>query len=160
MSICIMDETKKQECLLSIVETWNLSEKPEFRGFRCANCQEYITDKAWHYFLNTSGYLTPVHFCDGCKAKFEEGTIAATKQRIGVDRKKFRPVFTASTEIALDQISGSWDAAAEPVYKVFTCDNCGGPLLNAEGYHVWRNKEGTLIEYHLDRDCGAKILGV
>jgi len=56
----------KTKTLLKIVKTWNLSKKPEYRGFRCANCQKYMR-KAWHYWLNEGGYKTPVHFCSKCK---------------------------------------------------------------------------------------------
>lgn len=40
----------KQELLLKIVKTWSLNQNPEYRGFRCANCQEYIK-KAWYHRL-------------------------------------------------------------------------------------------------------------
>jgi len=29
----------KTKTLLRIVKTWNIKEKPEYRGFRCASCQ-------------------------------------------------------------------------------------------------------------------------
>jgi len=40
----------KQHALLRIVQTWNLNPKPEYRGFRCANCQRYI-HRSWHHWL-------------------------------------------------------------------------------------------------------------
>jgi len=58
----------KQKVLLRIVKTWKINNKPEYRGFRCADCQKYI-HRAWHYFLKTGGYRTPVHFCNLCQAK-------------------------------------------------------------------------------------------
>jgi len=58
----------KTKTLLRIVKTWNLNKKPEYRGFRCANCQRHIF-KAWHYELDEGGYKTPVHFCKKCKIK-------------------------------------------------------------------------------------------
>jgi len=57
-----------QKVLLGIVQTWSISEKPEYRGFRCASCQKYL-HKAWHYYLRGRRYNTPVHFCNVCKAK-------------------------------------------------------------------------------------------
>lgn len=54
--------------LLSIVKTWKVNPKPEYRGFRCADCQKYIR-KAWHHFLDYGGYKVPVHFCNACQKK-------------------------------------------------------------------------------------------
>jgi type II secretory ATPase GspE/PulE/Tfp pilus assembly ATPase PilB-like protein len=31
-----------KEKLLRIVQSWNINKGPEYRGFRCANCQRYI----------------------------------------------------------------------------------------------------------------------
>ena len=56
--------------LLQIVRTWKINEKPEYRGFRCAKCQKYI-DKAWHRWLRTGGFETPVHFCNNCEANLK-----------------------------------------------------------------------------------------
>lgn len=39
---------------------------PEFRGFRCAQCQEYIT-KSWHHELDSDEFLVPVHLCENCQ---------------------------------------------------------------------------------------------
>jgi len=58
----------KAKILLRIVKTWDIQEKPEYREFRCANCQRYIF-KAWHYYLDEGGYKTPVHFCKKCGDK-------------------------------------------------------------------------------------------
>jgi len=60
----------EQKTLLRIVKTWTINQKPEYRGFRCANCQKYIR-KAWHYWLEQGGYRTPVHFCNVCDGKFK-----------------------------------------------------------------------------------------
>jgi len=59
-----------QKILLQIVKKWKISKKPEYRGFRCANCQKYM-HKAWHYWLNEGGYKIPVHFCNKCKVKLK-----------------------------------------------------------------------------------------
>lgn len=68
-----MDNSKT---LLKIVKTWNIKLQPEYRGFRCANCQRYI-HKAWHHYLDYGGYKTPVHFCNKCqkKSKLNKGTL-------------------------------------------------------------------------------------
>lgn len=58
-----------QKILLKIVKTWNINPNPEYRGFRCANCQKYM-HKAWHHQLNYGGFKTPVHFCNRCERKF------------------------------------------------------------------------------------------
>lgn len=149
----------RQQKLLAIVETWRLSPNPEFRGFRCARCQEYFTGGAWHYFLHEGGYLTPVHFCEKCKTDFEGSATAGEDVHISVDRDTFKPQFDAQTEAALDTISGAWDFGDEPVLRDFTCDACGKPLPGIKAYHVWRNKNGTLIEYHFDKSCGSATLG-
>lgn len=146
-----------QERLRAIVETWNLNDAPEFRGFRCANCQEYLSGKAWHYLLHEGGYITPVHFCVKCKYDFERST-ASERQRIQIDRNRFKPIFSQTAEFTLDEISKQWSLEREPVYKDFTCDFCGKLLPDAKAYHVWRNNAGTLIEYHFDRACGNRIL--
>jgi len=148
---------RDQGKLLAIVETWNLSAEPEFRGFRCANCQEYLSGRAWHYLLHEGCYITPVHFCVKCKCEFESSA-PIEKQRIHVDRSRFKPLFSQTTESTLDEISRQWNLACAPVYKDLTCDFCGKPLPGVQAYHVWRNNAGTLIEYHFDRFCGDRIL--
>jgi hypothetical protein len=150
-----------QSRLLAIVESWNLSPFPEFRGFRCAVCQNFTKDGAWHHWLHEDGYRTPVHFCDACEENFKNGIDPSPKERHPVDRSVFMPAFNKGVEQSLDVIdvvSEMYDMSAAPVRKMFTCDACGKDLPNAEGYHVWRNKEGTLIEYHFDRLCGDAIL--
>lgn len=58
-----------QKKLLKIIKTWNIKLKPEYRGFRCADCQRHM-HKAWHHYLNSGGFKTPVHFCSKCQKKF------------------------------------------------------------------------------------------
>lgn len=60
-----MDE---QKILLKIVKTWKITLTPEYRGFRCADCQRYL-HKAFHHQLNYGGFNTPVHFCKNCHKK-------------------------------------------------------------------------------------------
>jgi RNase P subunit RPR2 len=153
-----MTDSDQQQKLLAIVETWHLSVTPEFRGFRCARCQECFAGEAWHYFLHEGGYMTPVHFCGACKADFKDSATAGKDARISVGRETFKPKLSVATETALDTISDAWNVDAEPILKDFTCDACGKPLPDVKAYHVWRNKNGTLIEYHFDKSCGNKIL--
>lgn len=56
---------------MKIVKSWNINMNPEYRGFRCANCQKYIK-KAWHYLLSGGYFNTPVHFCANCNTKFSK----------------------------------------------------------------------------------------
>jgi protein-arginine kinase activator protein McsA len=55
-----------QKFLENIVQTWTPNMEPEFRGFRCGKCQEYM-QQAWHYQLDSAEYLAPVHLCDTCQ---------------------------------------------------------------------------------------------
>lgn len=152
-----MESADKQSRLLAIVESWDLNPAPEFRGFRCAHCQKYLTGSAWHYFLRSGGYKTPVHFCENCKVQFENSTLPAP-QRKPVDQKRFPGAISKHAEARLSQISNEPPPMAEPVYKPMICDACGNALPNAEAYHIWQSKNGILMEYHLDRTCGDTIL--
>ncbi|MCL4365916.1 hypothetical protein M1437_01685 [Patescibacteria group bacterium] len=60
---------ENNKTLLTIVKTWNIKFQPEYRGFRCADCQKYM-HKAWHHYLNYGGFKTPIHFCNKCQKKF------------------------------------------------------------------------------------------
>ena len=62
-----------RETLLQIVKKWNINSEPEYRGFRCADCQRYVRN-AWHHELNYGGFKTPVHFCNSCQKKFGSGS--------------------------------------------------------------------------------------
>ena len=59
---------KNQQILLKIVRTWRINFQPEYRGFRCADCQRYL-HKAFHHHLKYGGFDTPAHFCRKCQAK-------------------------------------------------------------------------------------------
>lgn len=143
-----------QEILLRIVKTWDLSEKPEYRGFRCASCQSYM-HKAWHHWLTGEGYRTPVHFCNKCESDYRSSGIRVTKPGIDVDRNEFGLRFPGIIEAKLIEIVGKWDTDAGPVYKTFTCDDCGINMHKA--YHVWFNMDKTLVEVHFCKKCGDKL---
>ncbi len=75
----------EQKILLQIVKTWKINLTPEYRGFRCANCQKYIR-QAWHYHLRTGGYHTPVHFCNACKEKIKPSRVKETYKPFTCDK--------------------------------------------------------------------------
>jgi len=144
----------KTKILLRIVETWDIQEKPEYRGFRCANCQKYI-HKAYYYWLDGGGYLTPIHFCKKCQKKLESFQIKIIKPRLPVNRKTFGLNFGEKIFKICKNISKKWNTKAKPTYKIFTCDKCGRNMYRA--YHVWLNIDSRLIEVHFCKKCGDKL---
>lgn len=139
-----MDE---QKLLLEVVERWNPNPKPEYRGFRCANCQKYnLQDGAWHHLLSSGGFLNPVHFCDECEAKFNASNLQLTSPKTEVDIRNFSQI-----PENLRQIVSLRPKNSKVVKKQIECDNCGKPLQ--EAYHVWFNMDETLVEMHFDKDC-------
>lgn len=143
-----------ENILLKIVRTWNLSRWPEYRGFRCANCQEYMT-KAWYHWLNDGGYKTPVHFCAKCEKDFLVSKIEVKKPQIIVDRVEFNPELPKAIKSKIAFIARKWDTSAEPEYKMFVCDECGRDM--AKAWHVWANLNKVLIETHFCKECGKKL---
>ena len=144
----------KTKTLLKIVETWKLNEKPEYRGFRCANCQKYM-HKAYYYWLDTKGYKTPVHFCRQCQKLFESFHIRITKLSHPINRKTFGLKFEQKFIQKCKSIAKKWNTKANPVYKTFVCDECGDNMHKA--YHVWLNINSRLIEVHFCQKCGHKL---
>lgn len=144
----------KTKTLLRIVETWKLQEKPEYRGFRCANCQKYM-HKAYYYWLKGGGFLTPVHFCKKCQKKFESLKIKIMKPSLTVNRKTFGLDFEKKITKICKDIIKKWDTKAKPIYKIFTCDNCKKNMYKA--YHTWLNIDNCLAEVHFCKNCGDKL---
>jgi NMD protein affecting ribosome stability and mRNA decay len=140
-----------QKVLLRIVQSWNLNPKPEYRGFRCANCQKSIR-KGWYHWLTTGGYKTPVHFCNRCEKKFRLNKIKVKKPISKVNKSKFIK-FPEDIKSKLRKIVQRWNT--KPIYKTFACDHCGKKIFKT--YHIWFNSKGTLIEVHFCRQCGDKI---
>lgn len=142
-----------QKILLEIVKTWNLSEKPEYRSFRCANCQKYI-NKAWYHWLTSGNYITPVHFCDKCEKDFLYSKIIINKPEINIDRNKFGLKFSEEINKKIRKIVKNWNTNQHE-YKAFTCDDCEKEMIKA--YHVWFNMDKTLVEVHFCKECGDKL---
>ncbi len=143
-----------QQTLLKIVQSWQINERPEYRGFRCAYCQRYIL-KAWHHWLTEGEYITPVHFCNTCEIHLKSSNGEVDKVKKEIDRTRFRLEYPKGIEKELTEIVTTWNTDPKPVYKVFTCDCCQEKLHNA--YHVWLTIHRTLVEVHLCKICGSKL---
>lgn len=159
---------EEQRVLLSIVETWRLSEKPEYRGFRCANCQQY-KNEAWYHWVNTGGYRLPIHMCDDtCEKAFRSHSIIIDEsKRLQVNREDFGQTYSYTPEAIqkFRQIVGTWPEYKEPVLQAYTCDLCNLELTidaadgQRKGYHVWWKMDDgkTLAELHSHRECAASL---
>ncbi|MBI2026040.1 MAG: hypothetical protein HYT06_01520 [Candidatus Levybacteria bacterium] len=162
-----MDKNKEQKLLLEIVETWRPSEYPEYREFKCANCQEY-KNQAWYHWLNLRGYRLPIHMCDKCEPELKKGTIKIdqSKRQI-VDRSSFGKEykFQDKTIQRFKKIVSTWPDYEEPRLKTFICDECGQDLdidpldKQRKGFHVWWKKDDgkTLVELHFHKFCGNSL---
>jgi len=133
-----------QKLLLEIVQTWDLAVEPEHRGFRCANCQEYM-QQAWHHWLTEGDYVTPIHFCDSCQKKYEVGELEVKNPPVEIDRATFGKQYSPKTLEIMDDILENWDTGSDPVLKKFGCDQCKKDFPDTKGFHVWRNKEGLCM---------------
>ena len=133
------------DILLKIVQTWQLKEEPEYRGFRCANCQKYMR-KAWYHWLDKGGYKTPVHFCNNCEKDFKLSKIKVLNSQIKFDGKNFGLEFPGKIKSRMINIANSWNARDNPIYKIFTSDECVKDIVKA--YHVLANLKWLLIETH------------
>ncbi|MDE2019528.1 MAG: hypothetical protein KGJ13_04225 [Patescibacteria group bacterium] len=153
----------KQIRLQEIVSRWEPHAEAEFRGFRCGRCDEPLLEGAYHHLLDSSGYLVWVHLCGHCDRTFKTEPDSELEIVPGISREHFHPFFSKYAETVLDRIAARWNPAARTGFGEFTCDLCGAPLSTmrdrhpnfptmARGWHVWRNKNGVLIEYHF---CSA-----
>lgn len=155
-----------QDILLSIVRTWNISESPEYRGFRCANCQQY-KNKAWYHWVYTGGFHLPIHLCEeSCEELLRENALQITKKNIHeINHAEFgkTSIYTPQSVETCKKIISSWKHDTKPMLKAFTCDYCSqdldvDPSDNLrKGWHVWWNNEGILTEFHFHKSCGMEI---
>jgi hypothetical protein len=145
-----------QEILLSIVKNWDINPEPEYRGFRCANCQNYI-DKAFYHFLNIENYKTHVHLCVECEKLFKENKIE--KKENEISKKNFKTHYP-DLESKFEALISNWVTNSDPALKVFYCDNCGNDLDlidgQIRGWHVWYESE-IISELHFCKKCGVEM---
>jgi len=125
----------EQKNLLRIVKTWKISDKPEYRGFRCASCQKYI-HKAWHHQLRTGGYRTPVHFCNLCKAKLN------TLRMKGV----FKTFTCDNCGKKMYKSWHVWSKKGGILAEAHFCKNCGDKLgIDRKIKGVIYDLDGTIV---------------
>lgn len=162
-----MDHAAEHSVLLEIVLTWKISETPEYRGFRCANCQQY-KNEAWYHWVATGDYKLPIHLCnDSCETALRENTIKIDKKKKQVvNRASFGKTYTYSplATSKFREIVSSWPEYRELELKVFTCDLCEKDLeIDTDGvrkgYHVWwkMDDEKTLAELHFHKICASSL---
>jgi len=163
-----MDHQQEQQKLLEIVQTWRLSEQPEYRGFRCANCQEY-KNQAWYHWLNSGEYKLPVHMCnENCEKAFISGKIQvdpAKRQAVDINSFGNSYQFLPQALGIFNDIVSSWPEYKEPQLKNFFCDLCNNNLdidpidQQVKGYHVWWKMPNgkTLAELHFHKICANKL---
>lgn len=143
-----------QKTLLTIVKNWRINLRPEFRGFRCAVCQEYV-EAAWHYWLAICGFITSVHFCNTCNQKLKTNQLELKNSKTEKSITKIQ--YGKNLENKLREIRETWQTKEPPKFKEFTCDKCMNPLPNAQGYHAWFSGDGLISEFHFDRKCAHEI---
>lgn len=170
-----MRSEEEQKPLLSIVQTWRPSEKPEYRGFRCGHCQQY-KNEAWHHWLTIEDYLLPVHLCnDTCEPALKNNELKVDMTKVKtIDRAMFGDGYKCSdiTSQRFNEIIATWSKAQKPILKAFSCDECKDDLTIdpndgiRKGYHVWYKMDlpagrhgdnKTLAELHFHRRCAEKI---
>lgn len=121
---------------MKIVKTWKINMNPEYRGFRCANCQTYMK-KAWHYSLSEGGYNTPVHFCPDCSLKF-----SAILGKTGIYKN-----FTCDKcGKKMQKAYHVWKKKGKTLEENHFCKECGADMglgMNIKG--VIYDLDGTII---------------
>lgn len=160
-------DPQEQSLLIQIVGTWEIKEVPEYRGFRCAYCQEY-KNEAWYHWVNTGGFKLPIHLCnDNCEPKFQNSTLTVdSKKYQALDKSNFGDSYTFSPKAIqkFQEIVSSWPEYKAPELKAFTCDLCEKDLEIdksdnvRKGYHVWyKMPDTTLVELHFHRACAQSL---
>lgn len=135
--------------LLRIVQTWNINPLPEYRGFRCANCQRYM-HKAWHYWLTEGGFLSPVHFCNKCQRVLQVNKLSTSKPVIYPEKKRFGK-YPKIVKKEFKNLYSKWNLRKKPQYHIFTCDKCAENHVKM--YHIWEYENNIFIELHYCKRC-------
>jgi RNase P subunit RPR2 len=143
-----------ESIILSLVQAWKINGKAKYRGFRCGNCQRPLY-KAWHHWCTEGGYLTPVHLCNNCELLFKTSRIKIINPSIFPNKMKVGIELPNHLKDKLKEIIKSWNVNGEPIYKTFTCDNCGRKIHKA--YHFWVKMDNTLTEFHFCKKCGDEL---
>lgn len=151
-----MDE---QALLLQIVKSWNISPTPQYRGFRCAACQEY-KNESWYHWLYEGGFLVPVHLCDDtCHVAFLSGALQLASQPPSQTINLTNP-YSPKAIGTCEELVEEWNTLAQPVLKAFACDLCEKDLdidpedSQRKGFHVWYlTKNNHKAELHFHKDC-------
>ncbi|MBI4175822.1 MAG: hypothetical protein HY518_01345 [Candidatus Aenigmarchaeota archaeon] len=140
-----------QQVLLGIVKSWNIKGRPEYRGFTCGLCGRPL-HRAWHHWLHSGGFRTPVHLCAKCQLAIPRIMV---KLPVMIDRKTFGIKFSAETENIIKRIVKSWNTQEVPGYRPFSCDKCGRNVRKA--WHTWHGMGPLLAELHFCRRCGRAM---
>jgi hypothetical protein len=164
----MLDERKaevaelEQLILESIIASWKINPEPEYRGFRCANCQNYINE-AFYHWLQNSHFFIPVHFCEHCQQLFENGELDEIPQRqSSADVHNFHADYPGKK--TFQQLVQSWKPSSDKKLTSFYCDKCALPLEvdqsddDRKGYHVWWLNDNLLYELHFHKECGNPLI--
>lgn len=137
-----------------VVNTWNISPTPEYRGFRCGACQRELM-KAWHHVQKSKKMLCPVHLCDDCQRMYLKGS---GEELVGNRAQGSVPEKTGEYASVLRDMLR--EAARKIVFRktkemrAFSCDGCGE--IVKEAWHIWDTQDGRLVEVHMCNQCGSK----
>lgn len=147
----------EQDILLAILKTWDIKPKPEFRGFRCANCQEYM-ESAWHHFLHSGGFVTPIHFCDGCEEGFKAGMLKIPAKEGSLPREDPGFSYAGRALEIMKGIAAGWTFTVEK--KQFSCDLCFHAFRDLRAWHVWIDMGEKMVEEHFCNTCWSRMRNI
>ncbi len=134
-----------QRELLKIVKTWHITPGRSYRIFKCGNCRRVLR-RAWHHWLDSAQFKTPVHLCKSCQKNLE---ISYPKAKVNLKRKDFlSPPKLKSTFL---RITLRWNINSQVRLKKFNCDYCRRPVFKANHIHLRLNAK--ISEVHICREC-------
>ncbi|MEW6008524.1 MAG: hypothetical protein AB1629_02700 [Candidatus Omnitrophota bacterium] len=157
----------RQDNLLKIAKTWHIKRTPKYRAFKCANCRRFL-HRAWHHWLHSGGFRTPIHLCQKCHNNLDITYPALNLYPVrelhkkhrnfsnGVKLKKIKFSFKKEVRKFLIKIISGWDIAESPLYKQFTCDYCKRIIYKT--YHIFFKANSKISEVHLCKYCNRLIL--